>query len=115
MTKATESAQIPTLAPLNMPIEEAMRTQRVLRRLRPDPVDDALVLRLLEGVIPLVEYQRRRQACEQKQQGLATREKQLEIQVDRQGALTEIVQSIAAFCQRVQAGLANATFAQKRR
>jgi nitroreductase len=36
------------LAPLTMPLEEAMRTQRALRRLRPDPVDDALVLRLIE-------------------------------------------------------------------
>ena len=31
-----------------MPIEEVMRTQRALRRLKPDPVDDALVLRLIE-------------------------------------------------------------------
>jgi len=31
-----------------MPIEEAMRTQRAIRRLKPDPVDDALVLHLLE-------------------------------------------------------------------
>ena len=31
-----------------MPIEEAIRTQRALRRLKPDPVDDALVLRLIE-------------------------------------------------------------------
>lgn len=35
-------------APLNMPLEEAMRTQRAIRRLKPDPVDDALVLHLLE-------------------------------------------------------------------
>ncbi|MBU9766070.1 nitroreductase [Mycobacterium sp. TNTM28] len=31
-----------------MPLEEAMRTQRAIRRLKPDPVDDALVLHLLE-------------------------------------------------------------------
>jgi nitroreductase len=37
----------PTL-PLTMPIEEAMRTQRAIRRLKPDPVDDALVLHLIE-------------------------------------------------------------------
>ena len=48
MTKITDAAQIPTLPPLTMPLEEAMRTQRALRRLRPDPVDDALVLRLIE-------------------------------------------------------------------
>ena len=48
MTKATDSAQMTSLPPLSMPLEEAMRTQRALRRLRPDPVDDALVLRLIE-------------------------------------------------------------------
>jgi nitroreductase len=35
-------------APLTMSLEEAMRTQRAIRRLRPDPVDDALVLHLIE-------------------------------------------------------------------
>ncbi len=34
-------------AGLRMPLEEAMTTQRAIRRLRPDPVDDALVLRLI--------------------------------------------------------------------
>jgi site-specific DNA recombinase len=68
----------------------------------------------LQGAIPLAEYQRRRQACEQKQHGLATQEKQLETQVDRQGTLMEMVQSLTAFCQRVQAGLTHATFAQQR-
>jgi nitroreductase len=33
---------------LNMPLEEVMRTQRALRRLKPDPVDDGLVLHLIE-------------------------------------------------------------------
>ena len=32
----------------SMPLEEAMTTQRALRRLKPDMVDDALVLRLIE-------------------------------------------------------------------
>src|SRR4029450_5343326 len=32
----------------DMPLEEAMTTQRAVRRLKPDPVDDALVLRLIE-------------------------------------------------------------------
>jgi nitroreductase len=31
-----------------MPLEEAIETQRAIRRLRPDPVDDALVRRLIE-------------------------------------------------------------------
>jgi nitroreductase len=33
---------------LTMPLEEAMRTQRAIRRLKPDPVDDALLLHLIE-------------------------------------------------------------------
>jgi nitroreductase len=47
MTRA-ESPEIPPLPPLTMPLEEAMRTQRALRRLRPEPVEDALLLRLIE-------------------------------------------------------------------
>src|SRR5512139_1349880 len=37
-----------TTSPFSMPLEEAMRTQRAIRRLKPDPVDDALVLHLIE-------------------------------------------------------------------
>jgi len=37
-----------TRPPLTMPLEEAMRTQRAIRRLKTDPVDDALVLHLIE-------------------------------------------------------------------
>ena len=33
---------------LDMPLGEAMETQRVVRRLLPDPVDDATVLRIIE-------------------------------------------------------------------
>ncbi len=32
----------------NMPLSEAMTTQRAIRRLKPDPVDDELVMRLIE-------------------------------------------------------------------
>ena len=32
----------------DMPLEEAMTTQRAIRRLKTDPVEDALVLRLIE-------------------------------------------------------------------
>lgn len=37
--------QVPTL---DMPLEEAMMTQRAIRRLEPDPVDDDLVLKVIE-------------------------------------------------------------------
>jgi nitroreductase len=44
-TVATTNARQPALT---MSLEEAMSTQRSIRRLRPDPVDDELVLRLIE-------------------------------------------------------------------
>jgi nitroreductase len=47
MTKVNDAAQISILPPFTMSIEEARRTQRALRRLKPDPVDEALVLRLV--------------------------------------------------------------------
>jgi len=34
--------------PLSMPLEQAIRTQRSIRRLHPDPVDDGLLLHLIE-------------------------------------------------------------------
>lgn len=36
------------LAGLSMPLQEAMMTQRAVRRVRPDPVDDAVVRRCIE-------------------------------------------------------------------
>jgi Nitroreductase family len=48
VTNTADAMQIPSLPPPTMPLEEAMRTQRALRRFKSDPVDDALVLRLIE-------------------------------------------------------------------
>jgi nitroreductase len=48
MAMTADPIQTPTLPPLTMPLEEAMQTQRALRRLTPDPVEDALVVRLIE-------------------------------------------------------------------
>jgi site-specific DNA recombinase len=75
---------------------------------------DRLTEAYLGSVIPLAEYQRRRRELEQKSQALESQEKQLEARVDRQMELTGLVTSMEDFCQRVQAGLADATFEQKR-
>jgi hypothetical protein len=75
---------------------------------------DRLTEAYLREVIPLAEYQRRRQDLEQKQHALAAQKARLEAQVDRQEKLAGMVMSIEAFCQRVRSGLAEATFAQKR-
>jgi site-specific DNA recombinase len=66
------------------------------------------------AVIPLPEYQRRRQALEQRLQALSMQAGQLEAQVDRQAELAGWAASAADFCRRVRAGLAGADFAQRR-
>ncbi len=75
---------------------------------------DRLSEAYLHSIIPLAEFERRRRELEQKGQALETQAKQLEAHVDRQAELAGLAVSIEAFCQRVQNGLANATFEQKR-
>ena len=49
MTEVTESRTLADVEKgLDMPLREAMLTQRAIRRLLPDPVDDAIVLRCIE-------------------------------------------------------------------
>jgi site-specific DNA recombinase len=68
----------------------------------------------LLAVLPLAEYQRRRQALEQKLEALRAQASQLEAKVDRQAEIVGWAASAATFCERVRAGLASANFAQKR-
>ena len=68
----------------------------------------------LHGIIPLAEYERRRRDLENKDAALDAQARQLEAQVDRQAELAGLVASVEAFCGRVQAGLAQANFEQKR-
>ena len=60
------------------------------------------------------EYQRRRQTVEDKAKALGAQADQLEAQVDRQAQLAGWAASAADFCRRVQTGLADANFAQRR-
>jgi site-specific DNA recombinase len=68
----------------------------------------------LISIIPLAEYQRRRSELEQKNQALEAQMKELAAQVDRRTELVRLGSSIEEFCRRIAAGLANATFDQKR-
>ena len=68
----------------------------------------------LAGVIPLAEYQRRRSDLERKVQALSQQLQQLMAQIDRQLELAALASGITDFCQRVQTGLATATFEQRR-
>lgn len=75
---------------------------------------DRLTEAYLGEVIPLAEYQRRRHDLDQKLQALRNQESQLLIQVDRQQEVSGLVATVEDFCRRVQVGLADATFEQRR-
>jgi site-specific DNA recombinase len=68
----------------------------------------------LLAVIPLAEYQRRRQVLEQRLQAMVLQADQLEAKVDRQAELAGWAASATDFCARVRAGLASADFTRKR-
>jgi site-specific DNA recombinase len=68
----------------------------------------------LRAVIPLDEYERRRRELEQRVQALAGQEEQLRDDAERQRRLADLAASLEAFRQRVQRGLAQASFEQRR-
>jgi site-specific DNA recombinase len=68
----------------------------------------------LRAVIPLDEYERRRRELEQRVQALAEQEAQLSDNAARQRQLAELTASLEAFRERVQRGLAQASFEQRR-
>jgi site-specific DNA recombinase len=68
----------------------------------------------LDSVLGLEEYGRRHRDLEQRERALAEQERQLESQVDRQTEVAILAASVEEFCQRVQEGLASATFERRR-
>jgi site-specific DNA recombinase len=69
----------------------------------------------LGEVIPLAEYQRRREDLEQREEALASQERQLQAQAHQRMELAGVAGSIEDFCRRVRGGLADSTFEQRRR
>ena len=76
---------------------------------------DRLTEAYLNQIIPLPEYQHRREGLDHKLQGMQDLEKQLVHQVDRRNELAGLTASIEDFCRRIQNGLENANFEQKRK
>jgi site-specific DNA recombinase len=89
---------------------ENLRKARVSLEHQMERLTDAY----LAGVLQLEEYKYRYQELEQRLQGIAEQVRQVEASVGRHDELAAMVESIEAFCQRVQQGLAEATFEQKR-
>ena len=96
--------------------QEVQARQEVLRkgRFSIEQQRERLTDAYLSGVMPLAEYQRRRGELEQKAHGLTQQMQQLAAQTSRQADIATQVCGAKAFCQRVQAGLAGASFAQRR-
>ena len=76
--------------------------------------EERLLEAYLAEVIELAELDRKRQDIAQKQQALDRQVRQLEAQLHKQIEINAVAPSIETFCQRVQQGLAQATFDQKR-
>src|SRR4030095_10223719 len=75
---------------------------------------DRLTEAYLSDILPLTEYQRRRADFERRLQALDHQAQQLSEQADRQSHAAGLAASTADFCRRIEAGLAAATFEQKR-
>jgi site-specific DNA recombinase len=69
----------------------------------------------LGEIISLAEYQRRRKDLEQREEALASQERQLRAQSRQRMQLAGVADSIEDFCERVRGGLADATFEQRRK
>lgn len=89
---------------------ETLRHARQRLQQQIDRLTDAYV----GEVLSLAEYHRRRLDLEQKQQALTVQETQLGQHVDRQKEIAAVAATVTEFCARISAGLASATFAQKR-
>nr|WP_244422453.1 zinc ribbon domain-containing protein [Ktedonobacter racemifer] len=89
---------------------ENLRKARVSLEQQMERLTDAY----LANVLQLEEYKRRRLELEQRLSVIAEQKRQLEANVGHHDQLAGMVQSIEAFCQRVQQGLNEATFEQKR-
>jgi len=89
---------------------ENLRKARVSLQQQMERLTDAY----LATVLQLEEYKRRKLELEQRLSVIAEQKRQLEANVGHHDQLSGMVQSIEAFCQRVQHELSEATFEQKR-
>ncbi len=96
--------------------QEMQARQQGLRRGQASLVQqlDRLTEAYLAGIVYIEEYRRRRSDLEQRRDMLETQQKQLEAQADRQNELAGLSRSMENFSQRVQQGVAQASFEQKR-
>jgi site-specific DNA recombinase len=93
---------------------QARREQLRQGRLRVQRQVERLTEAYLQSVLPLAEYQRRRTDLERQDDSLRQQAHDLEAQSRSQHDVAVLVTSLEELCQRIQTGLCNATFEQKR-
>jgi site-specific DNA recombinase len=76
---------------------------------------ERLLAAYLDGVVELPEFERTRQDLRRRDEQLQVQQRQLEASAQQQRDLAGLASGIAAFCATIQAGLAEATFAERRR
>jgi site-specific DNA recombinase len=111
ITQALERAQSGEWLPQQLQARRKTLKQALAQLARQD---ERLVEAYLAEVIALPELERKRQEIAQKHQALQSQLRQLEAQVEKRVEVTAIAASVETFCQRIQQGLAQATFAQRR-
>jgi len=96
--------------------QELLARRETLRRGRTHLLQqlERLTGAYLRAVIPLDEYGRRRRDLEQRMQALAGQEEQLRDDAERRRQLAELAASLQSFQERLQRGLARASFEQRR-
>jgi site-specific DNA recombinase len=76
--------------------------------------DERLLAAYLAGVLELKEFERTRRELNQRQASVEEQQRQLSVSVTQQQDLQVVAQGMEAFCAQVRAGLASASFAQRR-
>lgn len=111
LAQALERAQAGRWLP-----QELQARQRILRNARASLAQqrERLTDAYLHGILALPEFEARRRELEQKDNALALQEEQLSAQAHRHQQRAALATGMLAFCQRVSAGLAAASFEQKR-
>ena len=111
ITQALERAQTGAWLPQEMQARQHTLQQAVQTLIHQE---ERLLEAYLAEVIALPELERKRAELSQKKKALHQQQRQLEAQAQKHIEIASIAGSINDFCQQIQAGLDQATFAQRR-
>ena len=112
ITQALDRAQTGKWLPQQLQARSKTLKQTIAQL---DRQSERLLKAYLAEVIDLSELERKRQEIVQKKQALQTQLRQVEAQAEKRFEVAIIANSVETFCQRVQKGLEQSTFEQRRK